>query len=65
MIYGGMKSTKGMWHIKIFANANRGRILDFAMPRDSGGSLGAGIVVHAVLGPFAEENTAIGLQVTN
>ena len=65
MIYGGMNSTKRMWHIKIFANANRGRILDFAMPWHSGGSLSGGIVVNTVLSPFAEENAAIGLQVTN
>lgn len=54
-----------MWHIQIFANANCRRILDFAMPWNSGSSLGSGIVVHAVLGPFAEENAAIRFEVAN
>ena len=54
-----------MRHIEIFADANRSRILDFAMPRDGGGSLGSGIVVDAVLGPFTEKNAAIRLQVAN
>jgi hypothetical protein len=66
MIYAWMNSAKRMWHIEIFANANRRRVLYFAMPWNSGGSLGGGgIVVHAVLGPFAEEDAALGLQVTN
>jgi hypothetical protein len=65
MIYGGVNSTKGMGHIKIFANANRRRILDFAMSWNSGGSLDGKIVVDAVLGPFAEENAAICLQMAN
>jgi hypothetical protein len=65
MIYGWMNSTKGMRHIEIFANANRRRILDFAMPWDSSSSLGSGIVVDAVLGPFAEKNAAICLQIAN
>ena len=65
MIYGWMNSTKGIRHIKLFANANRRRVLDFAMPRDGTGSLGGGIVVDAVLGPFAEENAAICLQMAN
>ena len=41
------------------------RILDFAMPWDSSSSLGGGIVVDAVLGPFAVENTTIRFQVAN
>ena len=65
MIYGWMNSAKGMGHIEIFANADRRRILDFAMPWDSCGSLGSRIVVDAVLGPFAVENAAIRFQVAN
>jgi hypothetical protein len=65
MIYGWMNSTKGIRHIKLFANANRRRILDFAMPWDGTGSLSGGIVVDAVLGPLADKNAAIGLQVAN
>ena len=38
MIYAWKISTKWIRHIKLFANANRRRILDFAMPWD--GSLG-------------------------
>lgn len=65
MIYGVVNSTKGMRYIEIFANADRRRILDFAMPWDSGSSLGSGIVVDAVLGPFPVENAAIGFEVAN
>jgi hypothetical protein len=52
-------------HIKILADADRRRILDFAMPWDSGSSLGNRIVVDAVLGPFPVKNAAIGLEVAN
>jgi hypothetical protein len=48
-----------MRHIEIFADANRGRILDFTMPWDGRSSLGSGIVVDAVLGPFTQKNAAI------
>ena len=65
MIYGEMNSTKRMWHIQIFANANCRRVLDFAMPRDSGGSLSSGIVVDAMLGSFAEEDAAVCFQMPN
>jgi hypothetical protein len=65
MIYGWMNSAKGMRHIEIFANPHRRRVLDFAMPWDSSSSLGGGIVVDAVLGPFAVENTTIRFQVAN
>jgi hypothetical protein len=65
MIYGWTNSTKGIRHSKLFANLYRCRILHFAMPGNSAGSLGGGIVVDAVLSPFAEKNAAICLQVAN
>jgi hypothetical protein len=65
MIYGGTNSAKRMWDIEIFANTNGRRVLDFAMPWNGGGSLGGGIVVDAVPGPFAEKNAAICFQVVN
>jgi hypothetical protein len=65
MIYGGMNSAKRIRYSKLFADANRRRILDFAMPWDSAGSLGGGIVVNTVFGPFADENAAVCLQVAN
>src|SRR5437867_3151654 len=45
MIYGRMNSAKRMRQIEILANANRRRILDFAIPWDSGRSLGSRIIV--------------------
>jgi hypothetical protein len=65
MIYGWMISTKGARNIKIFANANRRRVLDFAMPWDGRGSLRGGIVIDVVPASFAEENTAVCLQMAN
>jgi hypothetical protein len=65
MIYGRVNSAKRMRQIEILANANRRRILDFAMPWDSGRSLGSRSIVDAVLGPFAVENAAIRFQVAN
>lgn len=54
-----------MRDIEIFADAYRRRILNFTVARYSGGSLGSGIVVDAVLGAFAKKNTAILLKVAN
>jgi hypothetical protein len=65
MIYGEVASTKRIRHVKIFANANRCWILDFAMSWDSGGSLGGRIVIHAMLSPFTEESAAVCLQVAD
>jgi hypothetical protein len=65
MIYGEVASTKRIRHVKILADANRRRILDFPMSWHSGGSLGGGIIVDAVLGPFAEESTAVCLQMAD
>jgi len=65
MIYGEGASTKRIRHVKIFANANRCRILDFPMSWHSGGSLSGGIVVNTVLSPFAEESIAVCLQMAD
>lgn len=65
MIYGWRNSAKRVRYRKLFADATRGRILDFTMPWDGTGSLRRGIVVDAVLGPFSDENAPICLQVAN
>ncbi len=65
MIYGWEISTKRIRHSKLFADANRSQILDFAMPRDSAGSLGAGIVMDAMFGALAEKNAAVRFQMSN
>ena len=65
MIYGWMNSTKWIRYIKLFANPNCRRILDFAMPWDGTGSLSGGIVVDAVLGTFVYQDTAVRFQVPN
>jgi hypothetical protein len=65
MIYAGQSSAKGIGHTELFADTNCGRILDFTMPWNGTGSLSGGIVVDAVLGPFADKDAAICLQVAN
>jgi hypothetical protein len=65
MIYGWMNSAKRIRDIKIFADANRGRILDFAMPRDGRGTLRGGVVVDAVLCPFTKESATICLKMAD
>jgi hypothetical protein len=58
-------SAKWVGYSELFANGNCCRILDFAMPWDGAGSLGSSIVIDALLGPLAEKNATICLQVAN
>jgi hypothetical protein len=65
IINAARKSAKRVRHSKLLADADRGRILDFSMPRHSAGALCCGIVVDAVFGTLTKELTAVRFQVAD
>ena len=63
MINGIQILAKWIRHRELLTDADGCRILDFAMSRHSAGSLSAWVVIHGVLGAFAQENASVSFQV--